>query len=643
MKFKNLGIENFLTIGNLVTLNLEDKGLMLIQGENRDDTSASSNGAGKSTIGDAVCYCLYGVTARGETGDGVINNIAGKGCRVEMSIESDGVMYVISRHRKHKKFKNSLVVENLTTSTTLTKGTDKLSQEVVNKIIGCSYEVFKSAIYAAQDSIPDLPQMTDKFLKAIVEEAAGIDRLSEAHDLAKVKLKDSLTLHGRAESSFDIIVRELEVELVTLDSLIKGRDEFDSVKRERIRQLEKGAKRAEDSRLIATAGSESVIKATIKSKISELDETLTKKLNKRGRLEADVSAANSLVAIAKNDYNFALSFIKSKIADLKDIEDTVGKPCGECGKTYRKEDLTDAANIARKNISADKIGLNETKVTHGELVEASKKAAIALKAFGDISSLVKETKAAVSSLQSELQKGIDFDSDVASFSEALRKVESDIAEAEGTEFSQHALIDRKKDRLKELNDEKLELVKLIKARFDESTLLKEAVDVFSPAGVRAHILDTVTPYLNERTSYYISTLSDGNISAVWNTLSKTKSGELREKFTIEVSNDKGSSTFAGLSGGEKRKVRLAAAMALQDLVSSRASKPINLWIADEIDDALDDAGLERLMILLEEKAREKGTVLMISHNSLGDWCRNQTLVTKEHGVVTVSGGLVESV
>lgn len=53
---------------------------------------------------------------------------------------------------------------------------------------------------------------------------------------------------------------------------------------------------------------------------------------------------------------------------------------------------------------------------------------------------------------------------------------------------------------------------------------------------------------------------------------------------------------------------------------SRATKPINLWIADEIDYALDESGLERLMVVLDRKARERGTVLIISHQSgLKDW------------------------
>jgi DNA repair exonuclease SbcCD ATPase subunit len=122
---------------------------------------------------------------------------------------------------------------------------------------------------------------------------------------------------------------------------------------------------------------------------------------------------------------------------------------------------------------------------------------------------------------------------------------------------------------------------------------------------------------------------------VWSTIALTAKGELREKFSIDVVSATGGETFKSLSGGEKRKVRLATAMALQDLVASRASKPIRLFMADEIDQALDEAGLERLMFLLEEKSHDKGTVLVISHTDLRDWIRNSITITKENGQATV--------
>jgi DNA repair exonuclease SbcCD ATPase subunit len=78
-------------------------------------------------------------------------------------------------------------------------------------------------------------------------------------------------------------------------------------------------------------------------------------------------------------------------------------------------------------------------------------------------------------------------------------------------------------------------------------------------------------------------------------------------------------------------------MALQDMVASRATKPINIFICDEVDHALDESGLERLMTILNKKAKERGTVLVISHQSLGDWIDDVIVVTKERGYGQVSG------
>ena len=41
------------------------------------------------------------------------------------------------------------------------------------------------------------------------------------------------------------------------------------------------------------------------------------------------------------------------------------------------------------------------------------------------------------------------------------------------------------------------------------------------------------------------------------------------------------------------------------------------------------------MGLLEEKAKSVGTLMIISHNALGDWCKESITVTKKDGVTTI--------
>lgn len=160
------------------------------------------------------------------------------------------------------------------------------------------------------------------------------------------------------------------------------------------------------------------------------------------------------------------------------------------------------------------------------------------------------------------------------------------------------MLDTKKQELIDTKENAKEIYK-------QMTIDDNLIAIFSPSGVRAHILDVITPFLNCRTNKYLSTLSCGNLTAEWNTLNTTKSGVVKEKFQINVVNKYGASNYKGLSGGEKRKVNLACVLALQDLASARAKKSFDLWIGDEIDNALDETGLELLMSVLHEKHKKK--------------------------------------
>ncbi|ENK7341454.1 SMC family ATPase, partial [Acinetobacter baumannii] len=301
-------------------------------------------------------------------------------------------------------------------------------------------------------------------------------------------------------------------------------------------------------------------------------------------------------------------------------------------------DLHDAIQ-ARETLVKSKIKQNNEIILKAREIDEQRKNLEA-----EISELEDQLKQ-LPTLQAKLEK-LKQDAQAQSLAEERKKIaEEAVARIKAESREKLNEVSPFVAQLKDLNDKK---VKYLKAREDKQKaadsalekveLANMAVNIFGPAGVRAHILDTVTPFLNSRTSEYLGALSDGNIHATWSTLSATAKGELKEKFSITVANDSGGSSFKKLSGGEKRKVRLATALALQDLVMSRATKPINLWIADEIDYALDESGLERLMVVLDRKARERGTVLIISHQSgLKDWVDLVIEVTKKEGTSTVSG------
>lgn len=646
MKILCVEIENFLMLGQ-ARLKLDDRGLVLVQGDNQDDSSAESNGAGKSSLADAISWALYGVTARGVSGDSVINREAKKNCSVWVTLQDGADVYRVERYRKHKEHKNGLRLSKRDPNPAnepidLTKGTDKLTQDEVVKLLGCSLEVFNAAIYAGQEKTPDLPAMTDKTLKLVVEEAAGVDRLQRAYDVARTKLAAAKSEADKQRGVIQSLESNVALQKSQIEDLERRRDQWDVDSAELHRELANLAaiiKADVDTRKAELANLD---KPALEQTLADLDAQLAGvkgEESERDRLQRELTQANNAQVRQEAKVRQALLEVQKRKTALEKIDGQIGTPCGECGKSYCEHDLDAAREIAKQKLADAVAAARAEKATLEDTASRSESASKLLEQHTRSMTDVSDVIAAQSRTRAQIQ----------SIEDKERELKERIAECKRTidkARDEKAKKNPYADMIKEVQERLIKLENALDhARADLADLTaaqaitQDAVDVFSPAGVRAHILDTVTPYLNDRTAHYLNALSDGNIEAVWSTLSTTAKGELREKFNIEVSSKLGADSFAGLSGGQKRKVRLATVMALQDLVASRALKPIRLFVADEIDHALDEAGLERLMGILDEKARERGTVLVISHNSLSDWIRESVTVTCKGGQASVSGVL----
>ncbi len=649
MNITKLNIRNFLAISN-AEIDLDKRGLLLIQGVNDDDPSADSNGAGKSSIVDALCWSIYGVTARGVSGDAVVSNAVKKDCSVIVEVEDEGVDYKIMRYRKDTTQKNALLViqrDSAGIETNLAKGTDRETQEVIDKIMGCSLDVFVAAIYAGQEKMPDLPGMTDKMLKMLIEEAAGVEALSQAYSIARERMNTAKTLFSRLEPEKKSLEEFLKGSTMALNDAEASSLEFESQRKEKAKS--ELAKTLPLKKAIEEAKRDLAHKESAESILAEMDGVelaMTKQKDEQAKLktfQAEVTRMSAELARQTAQLRAAKTAISAAEQELKDIDGQVGKPCGECGKTYEKHDLA-TARLAR---------LDKIKKLHEALEPVERQfneAKVAYKNAQDAANDFERSMTDFTTMAAKYRTLSGALNDVRKVEQTIERLTGEIhalGESAKAKLSEQnawlKLIETHSKEIERINEKLKEVYASIEKEGADLEMLENAVKVFGPAGVRAHILDTVTPFLNDRTQEYLGALSDGNIHAEWSTLAKTAKGELREKFNIEVTNDNGADSFAGLSGGEKRKARLACAMALQDMVAGRAAKPINIFIADEVDHALDESGLERLMGVLERKARERGTVLVISHNSLADWIDSVITVTKSGKKSTVSGDTIRGV
>lgn len=647
MEILKLEINNFLTISH-AQLDLQNKGLVLLTGENADEPSATSNGAGKSSIADAIYWALYGETARDESGDNVVNNVAKKNCFVQIELQDGDVIYQITRYRKHAIHKNSTLIfatDNKpgAASISLEKGTEKETQEVINGIMGCSKEVFSASIYAGQEMMPDLPKMTDKQLKMLIEEASGTERLEKAYGVASrktlaVKVLMESAANQRASSEARLASLTLRIKTGAYEY-----KEFESSRTDRVSGFngEIASLKNEDNAIVADLAKLPDLTAinaglnTISDKLASHGAILAKRVPLATLLKNSESAEASIRYTISN----AQKTVSRHEYTLANAATEMAKPCSECGKPHTADELEDYkahVNLSLKS-AKEELATEEAKLKSAQaLVETCTADLAAFEATIPDVSLLTSKQVQLNTAKLQIERLLDKRSTILN---AITRAEDKITEAKTGPNPQKAVLTMlATDKAKEEATIKDLTIKVAKLE-SEFEIAEQVQKVFSPAGVRAHILDTVTPFLNDRTAEYLSALSDGSISAIWSTLAETTKGEAREKFNIEVENATGAKSFKGLSGGEKRKVRIATMLALQDLVASRATKPINLWIGDEVDDALDPAGLERLMGIMEKKARERGTVLVISHADLTDWIDSVATVRKEGGTSTVSGVL----
>src|SRR5690606_33276051 len=116
------------------------------------------------------------------------------------------------------------------------------------------------------------------------------------------------------------------------------------------------------------------------------------------------------------------------------------------------------------------------------------------------------------------------------------------------------------------------------------------------SGISNYVIDSVIPRMTELANDYLSILTDGDITVVFDTQTQLKGGEARDRLSIKLDVEGSGDTRA--SGGQKRKVEIATSLALMDLLRSCSPEGADILIMDEVLDGLDEVGQARVVDLL---------------------------------------------
>jgi DNA repair exonuclease SbcCD ATPase subunit len=548
--FKTLEIRNFLSFGNSPQLiELDGQGTVTVQGENVDQ--GGSNGAGKTTIINAICYALYNKPFDTISLQRLINSTnATKNTLMEVRLcfEKDGVEYEIYRARGEE-----YRIEIIKDGEDITPGKGVIECDaIIEDIIGISYDLFTKTIIFSGNSQAFL-QLPISQQRNQIEELFNITMLSEKAQL----LKDNIR---QTEGDIKIAEAVCVQQQVAIDLHQRH------VKEANDRVTKWGITNKNE---IAT------IEQTL-AQLATIDFDAEKTLHdERAQLKEEGSYLALKLAPLRKDKQQLEKDVQQLMAEHEHLADA---KCPYCTQQF-----ADApAKMAKvdEDLETKGVRLIQVEAAVGELetTQTGYKERLA------------EVDAAIQHPNfDDLLKARENASTMRHKLETLRTAENPHIEAyDKLSTEVIAEVDTGKvDTLRRRLDHQNFLLKLLT---DKNSFL------------RRRIINQTIPFLNGRLNHYTQTLGLPHLVKFDADMSCTVS-----EFGRELD-------FGNLSAGEKKRVNTSMALAFRDVLHHLHART-NLLLIDELDGALDQNGIDSIIRVLKEKSRDEAmSVFVISHH-----------------------------
>jgi len=151
------------------------------------------NGAGKSSLLDAITWCIWGTSRLGDSADQLIR-LGQKEMCVQFSFEMDGHIYTIKRSRVLKGAGSTTLDFTGSTSSpqahNLTEGTIKATQQKIIDALHLTYETFTNSAFLRQGHADEFTTKGAMDRKRILADILGLSHFDELEEKAKEKIKE---------------------------------------------------------------------------------------------------------------------------------------------------------------------------------------------------------------------------------------------------------------------------------------------------------------------------------------------------------------------------------------------------------------------------------------------------------------------
>jgi DNA repair exonuclease SbcCD ATPase subunit len=544
--FKKIKWKNFLSTGNNWTeIDFQQYNTNLIIG---------TNGAGKSTMLDALTFALFNKPFRKINKGQLINTSNERECMVEINFSVNSRDYIVRRGIKPNIFDIEV------NGTLLHKeADDRTNQKILEEtILKVNYKSFTQIVILGSSTFVPFMQLSGVNRRDVIEDLLDIRIFSAMNHL----IKDKLRLQKEQVRSLDLKKDNLKDKMSMQKNFIKELDEQGKSSIQTNRDKIKVLSIEVDTHIEHNELKESNVADLIEKQeeVTGASEKLKKLNNLKGKITQKVSTItkehkfftdNTVCPTCTQDIEE--EFRVNRIADVQDKAKELKKGFKDLEETIKLE--------SERERHFTQLSEEITKLNH------------------DIS----QNNTRISLNQRQIR---DLEKEVQGITERIKN-----------RNTEHEKLDEFKGNLQKTIED-------LSSRREEITHYDFAYSLLKDDGVKTKIIKKYLPFINQQVNRYLQ-LMDFYINF-------TLDEEFNETVKSPIHEDFSYSSF---SEGEKMRIDLALLFTWREVARVKNSVNTNLLIMDEVfDSSLDGFGTEEFLKIIRFVIKD-ANIFVISHKS----------------------------
>ena len=551
--FKYVRWRNFLSTGNNFTeIQLDRNSTTLIIGE---------NGAGKSTVLDALCFGLFGKPFRGINKSQLINTVNMSGAMVEVEFEIGSKKIKVVRGIKPNVFEIYINGKMYNQDANVRDYQKYLEQQILK----LNYRSFTQVVILGSSTFIPFMQLKSRHRREVVEEILDIQIFSLMNMLLKQKLKVNADDIRDVEYQTSLTSEKVDLQDKYIDEMKKNKDKLLGEKT----KLQESNQEEIHKRLAKIGEFEFEIK------------TLMKKINNADSVKSKYQKLQSI----KSTLNEKHRAHSSTINFFETNED-----CPTCQQHISKLFKDDILKKKRKDTDKISQGLSELK---DELAKYKERQEDIIKVANNIREL-------------EVQIAKDNES-ILQLEKFNSTLQSEINQLEHADVNKndYEKLGELKSSLINLEEQKTKLI-------EDKTYSETARNMLQDTGIKTKIIKQYLPIMNKLINTYLTSME----FYVNFTLDENFEETIKSRFRDEFS-------YTSFSEGEKMRIDLALLFTWRAVAKMKNSANTNLLILDEIfDSSLDNTGTDEFLKILNTLGNENVFVISHKQDALADKFRS---------------------